>query len=83
MWTPTALSAGLPCQSYREEGEKEMYLVNVDVDKCTGCGECVDVCPNDVLEVVDGTCEAVGDDCLGCESCVEVCTQEAIAVQEL
>lgn len=26
------------------------YNVTVDVDKCVGCGECVDVCPVEVYE---------------------------------
>ena len=30
------------------------YNVNVDVDKCIGCGECVDVCPVEVYEIKDG-----------------------------
>ena len=22
-----------------------MFIINVDLEKCTGCGECVNVCP--------------------------------------
>jgi len=60
-----------------------MYLVNVDVNKCTACGECVDVCPVDYLAMEDGAVQSVGDECQGCESCVEVCPSEAITVQEV
>ncbi len=61
-----------------------MYMVSVNADKCTGCGECVSVCPVDYLAVNDdGICEAVGDECEGCESCVAVCPEDAITVQEL
>lgn len=60
-----------------------MYLVTVNAEKCNGCGECVENCPQDILEVVDGKCEVVGDDCMGCESCVEVCETGAVTVQEL
>ena len=59
------------------------YSVNVDVDKCIGCGECVDVCPVEVYEIKDSKCEAVSpEECLGCESCVEVCEVNAITIEE-
>ncbi len=61
-----------------------MWQVSVDKDKCEGCGECVDVCPVDVWELVDGKSEPVNaEECLGCESCVEVCEQDAITVEEV
>ncbi len=60
-----------------------MYQITVDKEKCTGCGECVDVCPADVLELVDGKSEPTNqDECLGCESCVETCPEEAITLTE-
>jgi len=60
------------------------YEVVVDKDKCEGCEECVEVCPVDVYEMVDGKSEPVNaEECLGCESCVEVCDQEAITVTEV
>ncbi len=48
-----------------------MWQVTVDKEKCTGDEECVDVCPVDVFEMVDGKADPVNaDECLGCESCV-------------
>ncbi|MBI5568462.1 MAG: 4Fe-4S binding protein [Desulfomonile tiedjei] len=61
-----------------------MYLPRIDETKCTSCGECVDVCPAEVLEATDGTTAvAQPADCLGCESCVSVCPEEAISVEEI
>ena len=55
----------------------------VDEDKCHGCEECVDVCPVEVFEMVDGKSSPVNaEECLGCESCVEVCEPGAITVEE-
>ena len=55
----------------------------VDHDKCTGCEECVDICPVEVFEMVDGKSEPVNaEECMGCESCVESCEAEAITVEE-
>jgi NAD-dependent dihydropyrimidine dehydrogenase PreA subunit len=60
------------------------WQVTVDVDKCTGDGECVDVCPVEVFELKDGKADPVNmEECLGCESCVEVCEAEAITVVEV
>ena len=59
------------------------WNVTVDTDKCTGCGECVDVCPVEVYELNDGKSNPVHEEeCLGCESCVEVCEANAITVEE-
>jgi ferredoxin len=27
------------------------YIISIDTEKCNGCGDCVPVCPNGVLEV--------------------------------
>jgi len=61
-----------------------MWEVKVDKDKCDGDEECVDVCPVDVFEMVDGKSDPVNaDECLGCESCVGVCEADAITVEEV
>ncbi|MEW6260379.1 MAG: ferredoxin [Thermodesulfobacteriota bacterium] len=55
----------------------------VDEDKCQGCEQCVDVCPVEVFELVDGKAHPVNaEECLGCESCVEVCEAGAITIEE-
>ncbi len=59
------------------------FVVTIDDEKCDGCGECVDICPADVLEMADEKSKVADlDECLGCESCVEVCPNEAIEVTE-
>jgi NAD-dependent dihydropyrimidine dehydrogenase PreA subunit len=61
-----------------------MWRVTVDKDKCTGCEECVEVCPMEVLQMVDGKSDPVNEEeCEGCESCVEVCESGAITVEEI
>ena len=61
-----------------------MYLPKIDEQKCKQCGECIDVCPADVLAADDKmTTVANPGDCLGCESCVSVCPEEAITVEEV
>ena len=61
-----------------------MWQVTVDKDVCTGCGECVEICPVEVFELIDDKSEPVNaDECMGCESCVEVCEDEAITIEEI
>ncbi|MBW1695764.1 MAG: 4Fe-4S binding protein [Deltaproteobacteria bacterium] len=61
-----------------------MYEIKVDPEKCTGCGECVEICPEEVYELEDEKSVPVNvEQCEGCESCLEVCEQDAITVTEV
>lgn len=61
-----------------------MYVVKIDTEKCQGCGECIDICPSEVLELKDEKAVVANpDECSGCESCVEVCEEDAITVTEM
>jgi len=60
------------------------FRVEIDVDKCTGDEECVNICPTGTLEMQDGKAVVVAEDeCLGCESCIEACAAGAITVTEV
>ena len=51
----------------------------INAEECIGCGICVDACPQEALEVVDGTCEPVNEEsCVGCGECLEECPMGAI-----
>ncbi len=61
-----------------------MFKVEIDAEKCEGCGECVDNCPAEVLEMKDDKAVVVDpDECLGCESCVSVCPNGAVTLNEV
>ncbi len=53
----------------------------VDLEKCAGCGICVDVCPAGAIEVNQ---QAVVNDeaCTGCAACVSECPNEAIVIAQ-
>lgn len=55
-----------------------MVFSVVNKDKCIGCGECIDVCPADAIELVNVKAEINNDKCRNCQACVEECPVEAI-----
>jgi NAD-dependent dihydropyrimidine dehydrogenase PreA subunit len=62
-----------------------MYLINVNLDCCTGCGECVNICPVQVYQMgANGKTDPYqAGECVGCMSCVEVCPDKCIDVTEM
>jgi NAD-dependent dihydropyrimidine dehydrogenase PreA subunit len=51
----------------------------INEDECSGCGVCVDACPNNVIELVGDVAEPVNeDDCTACGDCLEECPMGAI-----
>ena len=62
------------------------YLANVTtlqyaMDKCTGCGRCVEVCPQGVFEMRDKHASITDRDlCMECGACALNCEFGAIAV---
>lgn len=59
-----------------------MFVVTVDAEACTGCGECARSCPAQILVIKEGKVQVVGDDCLGCQSCEMICPAAAIKPEE-
>lgn len=61
---------------------EKMVTITVDVEKCNGCGACVDSCQRRVLEIQDGVCVPVKPDmCRFCMLCVAACKPKAISVE--
>ena len=52
----------------------------IDSDRCTGCGRCVSVCPDDTLSIVDGKCRVTGEQSMHCGQCVAVCPEGAVSL---
>ena len=60
-----------------------MVEVKVDEEKCDGCGSCVDVCPVEVLEIVEEKSKVKNpDECLACGACEVQCPNTSIEIIE-
>lgn len=55
--------------------------VKVDVEKCDGCGICVQSCPMDALRMKDDKPHLKYDECWYCGACVEDCPHKAIRLE--
>lgn len=59
-------------------------MIYVDDKRCSGCGECLSVCPTRAIELEDGVACIDQTKCQACEACLDVCPQNAIlAVTEV
>ena len=61
-----------------------MFVITIDTDVCDGCGQCAESCPAQIISMIDGRAQVVGnaDECLGCQACVIVCPTKGITLDE-
>ncbi len=61
-----------------------MFLATIHSEACTGCGQCAESCPAQIITMVDSRAEVTGDaaECLGCQSCVIVCAVGGVTIEE-
>lgn len=63
------------------EGQKAHIELRVIRQMCTGCGNCVEVCPEGAIEIVNGekgSIQVDRDRCSRCMKCVDVCYDKAL-----
>ncbi|MDR2810027.1 MAG: 4Fe-4S binding protein [Tannerellaceae bacterium] len=65
--------------------KKDRGVAFVHPDKCEGCGKCVKICRNQVLNIVmyENEKRAIANHtnrCSGCGKCTVVCPQRAVEI---
>ena len=61
----------------------EVYLIYIDGQKCSGCGQCKMICPVDVFEIQKKAYPQRPENCLGCQACIAICNTKAIIFTEI
>ena len=58
-------------------------IVNIDDEKCTGCGECIPNCHEGALQIIDNKARLISDLlCDGLGACLGHCPEGAISIEE-
>ncbi|NHI92375.1 MAG: 4Fe-4S ferredoxin [Candidatus Lokiarchaeota archaeon] len=56
-------------------------IVEIDKEKCTGCGQCIIKCAEGALKIIDGKAEIVSDKyCDGLGACIGECPEGALRI---
>jgi uncharacterized protein (DUF362 family) len=62
-------------------GSKNHRQQPVPTEKCTACGQCVEICPKQAIQLI-GRCAVVDySKCIACYCCHEVCPYDAIQLE--
>lgn len=57
-----------------------MKYINIDREKCIGCGKCVKDCVSEKIKLVDGKADFIYERCIQCGHCYAICPVKAISM---
>jgi len=58
-------------------------IIQIDEEKCTGCGNCVIACAEGAIQIIDGKAKVVADKyCDGLGACIGDCPEDALKIIE-
>lgn len=55
--------------------------LNINTEKCIGCGLCKQICIRDNIDIVDGVATELETDCFDCGQCMALCPNDAIRLK--
>ena len=53
------------------------HSVELEVDKCCGCTNCLKRCPTEAIRIKDGKAHILSERCIDCGECIRVCPHHA------
>lgn len=57
-------------------------MININLEKCIGCGLCVKDCQCSDIKIIDGKVNPMYKSCLKCGHCIAICPQNAVTIDE-
>ena len=61
---------------------KDVVTLDLDTEKCVGCGMCLLVCPHTVFGLENKKAQIISRDaCMECGACAQNCPVEALTVE--
>ncbi len=63
---------------YLQLTSKKMNIPKVNMEMYTGCGICIENCPIEAIELINGKASINEAECTNCRLCENVCPVEAI-----
>ena len=67
------------CAPYSGKKDQHQLCMQVDAEKCVGCGTCEEFCPTGAAKVLEGKSSIKRELCLGCGECLAVCPEKCIS----
>jgi uncharacterized protein (DUF362 family)/ferredoxin-like protein FixX len=62
-------------------GSKNHRQQPIPTEKCTACGQCVEICPKKAIQIIEDRASVDYTKCISCYCCHEICPYEAIKLE--
>lgn len=56
--------------------------VKIDLEKCTGCSSCVEICPVGAIKIKKEKAVVNKSECVECGNCVDECPNGALSLSK-
>ncbi len=77
----TLKNIGMGCASRQGKLKQHSNIApSVERKECTGCKNCMDICPAEAIYISGKSAEIDSSKCIGCAECITICPQGAIKI---